>query len=187
MSAALVIRDADALLDAEAIRAIYRPHIEGSSVSFELETPRAEVIAERIRETQRYWVWLVAEQNGEIVGYAYGGQHRTRAAYDESVETSVYIHQGAVGRGVGRQLYTALFARLAELGYCQAYAGATLPNPASVAFHESMGFVVVGVFPKIGYKFGRFHDVIWLHRELREEQLPEGSLMARSRDQAARS
>lgn len=187
MSADLVIRDADALLDAEAIREIYRPHIEDSSVSFELETPSAEVIAERIQETQRNWVWLVAEHDGVVVGYAYGGQHRTRAAYDESVETSVYLHRDATGRGVGRLLYTALFERLAGLGYCQAYAGATLPNPASVAFHESMGFVVLGVFPKIGYKFGRFHDVIWLHRELRAEPLPEGSLMARSRAQAARS
>ena len=156
MSAALVIRDADALLDAEAIRAIYRPHIEGSSVSFELETPRAEVIAERIRETQRYWVWLVAEQNGEIVGYAYGGQHRTRAAYDESVETSVYIHQGAVGRGVGRQLYTALFARLAELGYCQAYAGATLPNPASVRFTSRWGLSSSVFSPRSATSLGAF-------------------------------
>lgn len=183
------LRDADPERDAAALRAIYAPHITDSAVSFELTVPSAAEMARRVAEVQEHWVWLVAEVEGDrhggeppgprIAGYAYGGPHRTRAAYDLTVETSVYLDERFHGRGLGRALYLELFERLAALGFCQAFAGATLPHPTSVAFHEALGFRVVGTFPRIGYKFGRYHDVIWMHRELRAEPLPGASPLRR--------
>lgn len=170
---AVHIRDAEPGRDAADLCAIYAPFITDAATSFELEVPSVEEFRGRIEHVQSAWVWLVAERGGELLGYAYGGPHRARAAYDYTVETSVYLAAGAHGLGIGRRLYLELFARLEALGYCQAFAGATLPNPASVAFHEQLGFETIGVFPRSGYKFGRFHDVIWMSRQLRAEP-PEG-------------
>ena len=113
--------------------------------------------------------WLVWEEDGRVLGYAYASGHRARAAYQWCVEVSVYVHPDARRGGIARRLYTELFERLREQGFYNAYAGITLPNPASVGFHEAMGFRPIGVYPKIGYKFGRWHDVGWWSLRLRDD------------------
>jgi phosphinothricin acetyltransferase len=131
-----------------------------------MEPPPVDEMRRRIRETLEALPWLVCEQDGMLLGYAYAGKHRARAAYQWSVDTSVYIHEQARRAGVGRALYTSLFSTLRLLGYFNACAGVTLPNPGSVGLHEAMGFKPVGVYPGIGYKFGAWHDVGWWQLDL---------------------
>jgi phosphinothricin acetyltransferase len=167
-TAALRIRDAVSA-DAAALLAIYRPLVVETSVSFELEPPSAAEFEQRIRAAQSKWAWLVAERGDELLGYAYGSSFRARAAYRWSVETSAYVQGEHRGQGVGKALYARLLGVLADQGYCTAYAGITLPNEASIRLHKSSGFREVGVFRRAGRKFGKWHDVSWWQRELREE------------------
>lgn len=161
----MLIRPAT-LDDAERLVEIYRPAIEDSSISFELVVPSVSEFRGRIADVQAKWVWLVAEVDGEIAGYAYGGEHRAREAYQLSVETSAYVDQRFWRRGVAGSLYKEVLEQLTALGFANAYAGITLPNEASVGFHRSLGFEPIGVFPKVGRKFDQWHDVAWLHRPL---------------------
>ncbi|MEC7724022.1 MAG: GNAT family N-acetyltransferase [Planctomycetota bacterium] len=167
----LTIRPARAAYAAAMVE-IYRPHIEGSWASFELVTPTAAEMAARVAKAQERHDWLVAAAGDEVLGYAYGVTHRARAAYRFTVEVSAYLGASVQGRGVGKQLYERLFERLAELGYCNAVAGVTLPNDQSVAFHERLGFTPIGVFRRIGYKFGAWRDVAWYERPLRDGPPP---------------
>ncbi|RMF81859.1 MAG: N-acetyltransferase family protein, partial [Planctomycetota bacterium] len=105
-------------------------------------------------------------------GYAYASPHRVRAAYQWSVEVSAYVHEEARGRGVGRKLYAALFEALRRLGYVNAYAGVTLPNDASERFHAACGFEPVGIYRRVGYKAGAWHDVAWSQLRLQEPADP---------------
>lgn len=152
--------------DAAAVAEIYRPAVTERATSFELDPPDADEIRTRIAKTLEKFPWLVAEEGGRVVGYAYAGPHRTRAAYQWSVEVSAYVAESQHRRGVGRSLYEALFRVLVLQGYHNAYAGITLPNAASEGFHRSVGFAPVGVFRGIGFKFGRWWDVEWLERAL---------------------
>ena len=155
--------------DAEQIAAIYAPNVTYTIISFELEPPTAEEMRRRIEFTLQRYPWLVCERHdGRILGYAYAGAHGSRAAYRWSVDVSVYVHEEARRMGVGRGLYASLFAALVLQGFYNAYAGATLPNPASVGLHESVGFRPVGVYRGVGYKLGAWHDVVWWHLPLRE-------------------
>lgn len=163
----LILRDAIPS-DAESLLAIYRPFVTDTTVSFEVVPPSVTEFRARIEKALIGWAWLVAEVDGALVGYAYGSQHRAREAYQWSVEVSAYIHPAHQGKGLGRRLYGALLPRLAELGYCNAYAGITLPNEASVGFHRAMGFQYIGVFKSVGWKFGGWHDVAWFHLPIRE-------------------
>lgn len=149
--------------DATVLREIYRPYVETTAISFELEVPTVEEFEQRINAAIQGWSWLVAEVDGEPVGYAYGTAHRARQAYRHSVETSAYVRDDHQRRGIARLLYTQLLGELHERGFGNAYAGITLPNDASVGFHRSLGFEPIGVFPKVGRKFGRWHDVAWLY------------------------
>jgi len=153
--------------DAADIAAIYAPFVEGSATSFETEAPSAEEILRRIHETTTAYPWLVCVCDDLVAGYAYATRHRVRAAYQWSVEPSVYVHESFRRAGVGRGLYTSLFAILAAQGFVNAYAGITLPNALSVALHESMGFLPIGVYRSIGYKMDAWHDVGWWHLLLR--------------------
>jgi phosphinothricin acetyltransferase len=112
---------------------------------------------------------LAAEVDGRLAGYAYGTEHRSRAAYRYAVETSAYVHPDYYRQGIGRLLYKQLLSELSEKGYCNAYAAIALPNEASIALHKGVGFEYIGVFPAVGRKFGRWHDVSWWHCPLREE------------------
>jgi L-amino acid N-acyltransferase YncA len=160
------IRDADPARDAAACADIYGPHVEGSSVSFEERAPGAAKMAARIERYGASHAWLVAEGGGEAVGYAYATAFNERPAYRWSTSVSVYVGEAARGAGIGRALYGALFDRLRERGFRMACAGITLPNQASVALHEHLGFELVGVNREIGWKEGAWRDVGWYQLEL---------------------
>ena len=154
--------------DAAAVAAIYAPFVQETAVSFEETPPTPAECAARIARAQTRWQWLVAEDEGVVVGYGYGSQHRERAAYRWSVEVSAYVHRDHHRKGIGRTLYDALFVDLADKGFCNAFAGITLPNEPSVRLHSAMGFEPIGTFRSVGWKFGRWHDVAWFQRPLRE-------------------
>ncbi len=126
----------------------------------------------RVRAQRESHPWLVFEEDGDVVAYAYASEHRTRRAYRWCVEVSAYAHERARRRGIGRALYACLLELLRRQGYANAYAGITLPNPASLGLHEAMGFCMVGVYPKIGFKQGQWHDVAWLQLRLRDDSVP---------------
>jgi L-amino acid N-acyltransferase YncA len=160
--------------DAAGIQAIYAPVVRNTPISFELDPPSVDDMRARIQSTFDAGLpWLVLDDGGRIGGYVYAGRHRgDRPAYHWSVEVSVYIATEFRRRGVGRALYTSLFAVLQLQRFQNAFAGATLPNPASVALHESMGFVRAGLFEQVGYKHGSWHDVIWWRRSLGSHATP---------------
>jgi L-amino acid N-acyltransferase YncA len=145
--------------DAGPMLEIYAPLVRETPISFELEPPSLEEFGGRVRRITERTPWLVWDADGEIWGYAYGGPFRARPAYQWAVETTVYVAGPHRGKGVARALYTALLNGLRLAGYHRAYAGITLPNPASVATHERLGFEPVGVFRGAGFKLGRWHDV----------------------------
>jgi L-amino acid N-acyltransferase YncA len=123
-------------------------------------------MARRIVSIGGHRPWIVLEDDGEVIGYAYASAHHERAAYRWSVSTAIYVSRNHHRRGAGRALYTTLFALLRSLGYRQATAGITLPNSASVGLHAAFGFVPVGVYRHIGYKMGGWHDVGWYQAEI---------------------
>ena len=153
--------------DAGAMLGIYAPVVLETAISFELEPPTLTEFQGRIRNTLTTTPWLVCEIGESVSGYAYAGPYRTRPAYRWSAETTVYVHTDFRRRGVGRALYSSLFACLRVQGYVGAYAAITLPNPASVALHERMRFTHLGTFCNVGFKLGRWHDVGWWQRALR--------------------
>lgn len=165
-----MIRDATSD-DAAACAAIYAPYVRDTAITFESEPPSPAEMARRIADAQRTHAWVVLEDDGRVVGYAYGGPYKQRAAYQWSCEVSVYVELGRRRSGAGRALYEALFARLADRGYRMLVAGMTLPNDASVALHRGMGFEPVGTYRRIGWKHGAWHDVAWTQRPL----LPTGA------------
>ena len=161
--------------DGEAIAAIYRPVVEATAISFETTLPDRDEMSRRIDETLQAYPWLVCDVDGATAGYAYATRHRVRGAYQWSVDTSVYIAEHYRRRHVGRGLYTALFAILAEQGYFNAFAGIALPNPASVSLHESMGFEPIGVYRRVGFKLDRWHDVGWWQLILKQHEASPGA------------
>lgn len=158
--------------DAEAMLAIYAPVVMETAISFELEPPSADEFRSRISTTLTRAPWLVCEIYGNVAGYAYAGPLRTRAAYQWSVEVTVYVHAGYRRCGVGSAVYTSLFDCLRLQGYMNAYGGIALPNQGSVGLHESMGFFHVGTYRNVGYKLGAWHDVGWWQLEI---QAPGGN------------
>ena len=162
---ALAIRPA-AVTDAAAMHAIYAPIVETTAISFEDVPPTVSEMAERIETTVQSYPYLVAENAGGVVGFAYASPHRARAAYRWSADVTIYVGEHARGHGVGRALYEKLLPALAESGFHAAFAGIALPNPGSIALHEAMGFTLIGVYREVGFKLGRWHDVGWWQRLL---------------------
>jgi L-amino acid N-acyltransferase YncA len=154
--------------DAAACAAIYAPYVLDTAITFELTPPSAEEMAARIDAAQRAHAWLVLEAEGRVVGYAYGARFHSRAAYRWSCEVSVYVELGRRRSGAGRSLYEQLFERLAHRGMRMAIAGMTLPNEASEELHRAMGFEPAGIYRRIGFKHGAWHDVAWVQRALAE-------------------
>lgn len=154
--------------DAEAIAGIYAPYVLETAISFEETPPSPEEVAGRIAATLAFYPYLVFAEDGVVVGYAYAGAHRAREAYRWSADVTVYAASGMQRRGVGRTLYRALLAALRQQGLHSAFAGIALPNAASVALHEAMGFTQLGVYREVGFKHGAWHDVGWWRLPLGE-------------------
>ncbi|NVM78115.1 phosphinothricin acetyltransferase [Duganella sp. SG902] len=160
------IRDAVAD-DAKAIAAIYNPFIANTTISFEEEPVSDAAMAQRIADVQAGGLpWLVAERDGKVAGYAYATKWRVRHAYRFSVESSVYLAPECAGQGLGTALYAALFEQLAARGCHLVIGGIALPNDASVALHEKMGYEKVAHFREVGFKFGRWLDVGYWQKTL---------------------
>lgn len=155
--------------DAAGCLEVYAPFADGTAISFEHEAPSLAEYTQRIIRVSRTHAFLVADDDGRIAGFAYAGTHRERLAYRWACEVSVYLHDDVRGRGLGRALYETLFALLEEQGYRTLLAGVTLPNPASVGLHRSLGFEEVGIYRRIGWKAGDWRDVMWLARRLGAE------------------
>lgn len=152
--------------DAADLVAIYAPYVEKTAITFETEVPTVEAFASRIEKTLEKFPYLVAVEEGALVGYAYASTYYARAAYDWTVELSVYIKQEARGKGIGTLLYNALEKELIARGFKNFLACIALPNPASLALHEKRGYERVAHFKKVGYKFGTWHDIVWLQKSL---------------------
>lgn len=157
--------------DAAACAAIYRPHVEASPTSFEERAPDVAEMGERIREISTIHPWLVAERDGAIRGFAYACPHRSRPAYRWAVDVAAYVDAVHRGQGIGGKLYEALLEQLRRRGF-YVCAGITLPNDASVALHEGLGFEPVGVYRRIGWKEGAWRDVGWWQLQLRHSDEP---------------
>jgi L-amino acid N-acyltransferase YncA len=157
--------------DAAQILEIYAPFCNESAVSFELRSPSLTELQQRIQQITQRYPWLVCEQEGTILGYAYASSHRSRAAYQWSVDVAIYSREQYHRCGMGRSLYTSLFQILKLQGFFKAYAGIALPNPSSIGLHQAMGFECVGVYRGVGYKAGAWRDVAWWQLCLQPEVL----------------
>jgi phosphinothricin acetyltransferase len=160
--------------DGEALCAIYNHYVVQTTATFEETAVSADEMARRIAEVTRRLPWIVCEEGGVLVGYAYAMPWKSRAAYRHSVETTIYLHSDATGRGIGTELYQSLLDRLRRLGTHCVVGGIALPNPASVALHERLGFVRAGHFHEIGMKFGRWVDVGYWERRFPEVRATRG-------------
>jgi len=158
--------------DGEACAAIYAPYVTNTAITFEIDPPLSVEMSARIAAAVRTHAWVVLEDEGRVVGYAYGGPYKSRSAYRWSCEVSVYLEHDRQRTGGGRALYDALFLRLAERGFRTAVAGMTLPNDASVGLHHAMGFEPVGTYRRIGWKHNAWHDVAWAQRTIATGQDP---------------
>jgi L-amino acid N-acyltransferase YncA len=165
----VAIRPVEPERDAAACAAIYAPYVETTPISFEETGPDALEMEARIVHCTATHPWLVAEEGGEVVGYAYACRYRERAAYRWAADVSVYVAAARRREGLGRGLYEALFEQLRRQRFQVACAGITLPNVASIGLHERLGFLRTGISPRIGWKHGRWHDVSWWQLELQPE------------------
>lgn len=145
---------------------IYKPYVQNTIVSFEYDVPTMEDFTDRIKTATEEFPWLVCLQDEKIIGYAYAHKHRFRSAYQWSPESTIYLKEGFHGRGLGKILYETLFSILKGQGYFNVFAGVGLPNEKSVNFHRASGFTDIGVFKKIGYKHGNWHDTHWFQLTL---------------------
>jgi phosphinothricin acetyltransferase len=149
--------------------AIYAPIVTETAISFETDPPTIEEFTQRILDKSKTYPWLVCEAGGELLGYAYAGAYRSRRAYQWAVEVSVYVGSQNRRLGVGKALYTSLLNILELQGYLIAYAIIAVPNPVSTALHKSVGFEPFAVFDRVGFKFGKWHDVEWWRLYLTEQ------------------
>lgn len=168
----MTIRDARRS-DVPAMLAIYAPFVEHTAVSFEYDAPTEAEFARRLEEHQAAFPWLVCEENGRVMGYAYAGRAFERAAYGWNAEISCYLAPELRGRGVGRRLYARIEEILTRLGYYKLFAVVTSANAPSVAFHRALGFRDAACFRNVGYKQGGWYDVLWLEKTLCDRPEPQ--------------
>lgn len=147
--------------DRHAIADIYAPIVARTHISFELEPPAPDEMWRRMSTALAHHVGLVAEDSGQIHGYAYAGKYREKPAYRWSTETTIYVRNGSRGKGVGRLLYGSLLRILSAQNYRRAFAGIALPNEGSIALHEAVGFRHIGTNPEAGFKLGHWRDLGW--------------------------
>jgi phosphinothricin acetyltransferase len=163
--------------DAAAIHAIYAPSVSAGVATFETELPGVETMRERLRARLQHYPWLVWEDAGEVLAYAYAGRFRERAAYDWIAETSIYVRHDAQRRGIARRLYDVLLDVMRLQGITQAVGVITRPGTASVAMHEAMGFTSAGVWRQCGYKLGQWWDVGVWQKELQAATNPPAAVI----------
>lgn len=161
------IRIAQSSDSAQLLR-IYRPFVTDNSVSFETEVPSIRDFQVRMKSYMLNYPWLVCQDNAKIIGYAYASRYRDRIAYQWSCECSVYIDRNFQRKGIAGTLYSTLFDILSFQGFVNVYAVITHPNPASIKFHKTAGFKLFAIYKKVGYKFGKWHDVHWYSKEVNE-------------------
>lgn len=160
--------------DAQELLAIYEPYVRETAITFEYEVPSLEEFRTRIRRTLEKYPYLVAVWEGKIAGYAYASPFKARAAYDWSVETSVYVRRDMHGKGIGYRLYAALEELLKRQHILNVNACIAYPHPESERFHEKCGYRTVAHFTKCGYKMGKWYDMIWMEKMLGEHpEAPE--------------
>jgi L-amino acid N-acyltransferase YncA len=147
--------------DAGGVIEIYGPYCEESPVSFEIRRPTLDEMEERIAKVSEHYPWLVCQNGADLAGFAYAAPHRERAAYRWAVDVAVYVAVGFRGSHVGTALYSSLFDILRIQGFHKAYAGITVPNPASVGLHKRLGFELAGTYRNVGCKEGSWNDVSW--------------------------
>lgn len=164
----VVIRFADPERDAERILAVYAPYIEKTAITFETEVPTPESFARRVEDIAAEFPYLLLEVDGELIGYAYAHKQAERAAFAWNAELSIYLKEGYSGKGLGRPLYRLLEELLEMQGYVNFFGVITASNTGSVAMHTKMGYKVVGLHEKTGWKFGQWHDTVWLHKRVRQ-------------------
>ena len=157
--------------DIPQILEIYAPYIENTAYSFEYTVPTLAEFTLRFETITRQFPWLVWEEAGQVLGYAYGSAPFERAAFGWCAEASIYLLPEAQGRGIGRQLYQQLEEILKAQGYCKVYVLITTENTASVAFHEAVGYTYTATLPGCGWKFGRLHGIIWMEKQLNSVEL----------------
>ncbi len=160
--------------DVPAILAVYAPYILSSTATFEYDVPSFSDFLARFRGITRQFPWLVWEDQGEILGYAYAAAPFTRPAYSWCAEPSVYLKPEARGRGIGGALYAALEAILTRQGYQVLYALITGENRESLRFHEKMGYEIRTTLPDCGFKFGRWLSLVWMEKRLKTVEIPKG-------------
>lgn len=158
--------------DAAAIAEIYAPFVAASAISFETDPPGPAAMRARIEAGGALYPWIVAEEEGALLGYACAARFRERPAYRFTVETTIYLRSGAAGRGLGSSLYAPLISTLEAQGFTQAIAAITLPNDASVRLHERLGFAPAGTYRQVGWKLGGWHDVGLWQRPLASPATP---------------
>ena len=154
--------------DCASLLQVYSPFITDTVITFEYKVPTIKEFGERISKIQEKYPYLVCEINDNIVGYAYASSFNEREAYDWSVDASVYINPLYHRRKIGKALYFSLFELLKLQGYCNVYAGITLPNVKSEGLHEYLGFTATGVYQNVGHKFGNWYDVKWYGLKINE-------------------
>lgn len=158
--------------DAAPMLEIYAPYVRETTVTFEYEIPSPEAFRQRFEAVTEKLPWLVWEESGEILGYAYASLPFERAAYAWCAEPSIYLRQDARGKGIGRQLYAALEALLTQMGYAVSFAIITGENRPSLEFHRALGYNKCAEMIKCGLKFGRWLDVYWLEKRLNSVEIP---------------
>lgn len=160
--------------DVPAMLAIYAPYVENTTVSFEYDVPCLKTFTQRFYTITAQFPWLVWEEEGRILGYAYASAPFERAAYRWCAEPSIYLRPEARGREIGRKLYAVLEAILEKQGYRVLYALITGENTPSIRFHEKMGYREVGFFPDCGYKLGRWCSLVWMEKSIKIVESPSG-------------
>ncbi len=158
--------------DAIACLKLYSKYVVGSAVSFELEAPSIEEFSNRIDSISKRFPYLIAEEDGVFVGYAYASAYRDRLAYQWNVEVSIYVEEDKKKTGVATKLYTELFSELKRIHICKAYAVIAMPNDASINFHTKMGFEKFATYTNVGFKLNQWHDVLWMEKTIQFPEIP---------------
>ena len=160
--------------DVPQMLAIYAPYILHTTHTFEYDVPTEEAFLQRIRNLTVQFPWLVYEEDGRILGYAYGSAPFERAAYQWCASASIYLCPEAKGKGIGKKLYTQLWHFLQLQGYRKVYAVITTANEDSIAFHRAVGYRHVATMPDCGYKLGKRYGNVWMEKELNSWDTPPG-------------